>query len=68
VDFSTSASTSLTMNGNHTMTAVYVAGLPVITNQPSNLTATVGDTALFNVTALGSSLSYQWQFNGTNLP
>jgi len=41
---------------------------PVITVQPTNQTIAVGSTAAFSVTATGSApLSYQWQFNGTNL-
>ena len=41
---------------------------PVITRQPSDQTAVVGETALFTVTAIGTTpFSYQWRFNGTNL-
>jgi|SRR5690242_9365717 len=39
---------------------------PAITAQPSNQTVTAGQTATFNVAAVGSSpLSYQWNKNGT---
>ena len=42
---------------------------PVIDSQPTNQTVTVGGTALFSVTASGTPpLSYQWSFNGTDLP
>src|SRR5205823_3826162 len=34
---------------------------PVITSQPSSRTNNAGTTASFNVTATGSSLTYQWQ-------
>src|ERR1700694_2902605 len=35
---------------------------PTITAQPANQTVTVGQTATFSVTAIGSAtLSYQWQ-------
>lgn len=38
---------------------------PVIHTQPSNLSATVGSTAVFTVSATGpGNLSYQWRFNG----
>jgi hypothetical protein len=48
--------------------ALTVQAPPFITSQPTNQTVVVGDTAIFNVTATGSSpLSYQWNFNGTNL-
>src|SRR5208337_899887 len=41
---------------------------PTITMQPANQTVVVGGTANFSVTASGTSpLSYQWNFNGTNL-
>jgi hypothetical protein len=41
---------------------------PVIISQPTNQTVTVGGTATYSVTASGTSpLSYQWNFNGTNL-
>jgi hypothetical protein len=43
-------------------------GLPVITSQPTNQTVAMGDTAIFSVMATGSlPLSYQWNFNGTNI-
>jgi hypothetical protein len=39
-----------------------------ITQQPTNQTVALGETATFTVTATGSApLSYQWQANGTNL-
>ncbi len=33
-----------------------------ITKQPQNVTVTAGDRAVFNVSAAGSDLSYQWQY------
>jgi hypothetical protein len=55
--------------------SIYAAGSagkcalpPVIVVQPANKTNLVGTTASFSVTASGAvPLSYQWQFNGTNL-
>jgi hypothetical protein len=45
------------------------ANPPVILLQPTNQTVTVGGTASFSVTASGTlPLSYQWNFNGTNIP
>ena len=47
---------------------------PDITNPPVAVTAFAGAAASFSVTAIHTSayptakLSYQWQFNGTNLP
>jgi len=41
---------------------------PLITTQPANQVVTVGGTASFSVTASGTlPLSYQWNFDGTNL-
>ena len=41
---------------------------PSITAQPAGCTSVIGATANFSVVAIGSApLSYQWQFNGTNL-
>ncbi len=41
---------------------------PAIFIQPAGQTATAGSAVTFNVTAFGGlPLSYQWQFNGTNL-
>ena len=41
---------------------------PVVTNQPVPQVSLVGGTASFSVGAAGAgTLSYQWQFNGTNL-
>jgi hypothetical protein len=38
---------------------------PLIISQPASLTVTQGSTATFSVIATGSSLAYQWRFNGT---
>ncbi len=66
-DFSTSASTNVTLDANYTLTAVYVnaTGTPAITAQPASLTAPVGSSASFSVAASGVALSYQWRRNGT---
>jgi uncharacterized repeat protein (TIGR02543 family) len=40
---------------------------PVITSQPTNQTVVAGSAASFSVGASGSSLSYQWTFNGSNI-
>jgi len=43
------------------------ASAPTITTQPANQTVTAGQTASFSVVASGSSLTYQWRKNGTNI-
>ena len=40
---------------------------PAITVQPSDQTASAGNNATFTVSASGSSLTYAWRRNGTNL-
>ncbi len=45
-----------------------VQAAPTITSQPTNQTVAAGGSATFCVTASGTSpLSYQWQFNGSNI-
>ena len=45
-----------------------VLATPYITNQPVSQVVTQGSTVNFSVAATSqTSLSYQWQFNGTNL-
>jgi len=42
---------------------------PTITSEPASQTVLAGSTVLFSVIAQGvGPLSYQWQFDGTNLP
>ena len=42
---------------------------PVITNQPTNQIVLNGSNVSFSVTVSGTwPFTYQWQFNGTNLP
>ena len=41
--------------------ALTVDGAPVITGQPKSVTTEAGKTAVFTVTATGTSLTYQWQ-------
>jgi len=44
-------------------------GQPSISLQPTNLVAVSGSNAVFSVTITGAGpYTYQWQFNGTNLP
>jgi subtilisin-like proprotein convertase family protein len=40
---------------------------PAITGQPVTLSLCQGNTAVFNVTATGAGLTYQWYFNGNPL-
>ena len=67
---------------NRALTATEIAGIynagtagkcsastaPQITSQPANSTNELGSTAIFAVTAAGTSpLSFQWSFSGTNI-
>ncbi len=62
----------LTPDGNVAMMGIQIVNSgpvpPTITTQPSNSTNYPTGTASFSVAAYGTQpLSYQWQFNGTNL-
>jgi RHS repeat-associated protein len=49
--------------------SIFVLTPPSITQQPTPANGTPGQSASFSVVASGSPpLSYQWQFNGTNIP
>jgi alpha-tubulin suppressor-like RCC1 family protein len=53
-------------SANATLTVVNSA--PIILVQPASQSLELGDNAIFSVGATGSQpLSYQWQFNGTNI-
>ncbi|MEO8614597.1 MAG: DUF642 domain-containing protein [Luteolibacter sp.] len=68
VDFSTNLMTSVTMETDHTLTAVYVESAPVIISQPVGVTTGLSGSATFRVTATGTEpLSYQWRFDRTNI-
>ena len=55
------------LSSNATLT-VNPAVPPMINSQPTNQTTFAGSNATFSVTASGTApLSYQWNFNGTNL-
>ncbi len=44
-----------------------VVAAPVIVNQPAAQSVGVGSSATFNVTATGTSLTYQWRKDGNNI-
>ena len=46
----------------------FTLAAPGITVQPASQIIFFGNTLNLSVTASGSNLNYQWQFNGTNLP
>ncbi len=48
--------------GSVTSASAALKILPVIDRQPEDVTAALGETAVFTVKASGLSLSYQWQF------
>ena len=69
VDLATTAGISVTMDNDHTFTAVYAEVVPTITVHPAAVSAAVGGNATFQVTAEGSgTLHYQWRFNSANIP
>lgn len=69
VDHGTGSTVGVTMDGDHTLTAMYVESAPVIASHPASLNTVAGGSATFRVTAEGTgSLFYQWRFNGTGIP
>jgi hypothetical protein len=46
-----------------------VNGIPFILNQPQGVAAALGQSASFNVLAVGTApLAYQWRFSGNSIP
>ncbi|MCX8520026.1 MAG: DUF1566 domain-containing protein [Rhodoferax sp.] len=50
-----------------TLTVTTVVVAPTITTQPTDLAVNAGQKATFSVTATGTSPSYQWQRNGSDI-
>ena len=66
--FTVTATDTNKCSEGRTYTNVVLGIPPGISAQPQNTTNVVGTTASFTVIATGTApLSYQWQFNGTNL-
>ena len=63
---SNSASSATSTAASLTVTTGVLA--PSITSQPADLRVSAGQTASFSVKATGSSLTYQWKKNGTEIP
>jgi hypothetical protein len=47
---------------------LYSISLPVITTQPASQTVDANTSATFIVVASGAPFTYQWEFNGQNIP
>jgi GH25 family lysozyme M1 (1,4-beta-N-acetylmuramidase) len=73
VQFSDSGAYSVTVTNaygstNSANAVLTVNSPPIISAQPASASAGLGLSATFRATAIGTAtLSYQWQFNGTNL-
>ncbi|MES2659022.1 MAG: kelch repeat-containing protein [Verrucomicrobiota bacterium] len=68
-DLSTDRVISIVMDGNLTLTAVYVDSPPVITTQPVGGAVALGGTTTLRVTAEGTgTLFYQWRLGGFDIP
>ena len=63
---SNSASSATSTAASLTVTTGVLA--PSITSQPADLRVSAGQTASFSVKATGTSLTYQWKKNGTEIP
>jgi hypothetical protein len=68
VQIKTGASRNYTTIGNVAIDDFqYVPGSAVVSQQPSPVSVTAGDSATFSVEATGTNLTYQWQKNGNNI-
>jgi hypothetical protein len=47
---------------------VWVNTAPIITQQPQGISTCEGENYTLSVTALGDSISYQWQLEGSDIP
>jgi len=54
----------VTQSGNN---LVLTYADPAITADPANVVVSTGQNAIFNVTAVGASVTYQWQKGGVNI-
>jgi hypothetical protein len=54
-------------NGVYALSLTSPSPAPIITIQPVSQIVNQGSPASFNVTASGTGLNYQWQFNTTNI-
>jgi trimeric autotransporter adhesin len=69
VDFDNDARSATTPDiGGDEFSSTSTCTNPVITVQPAPVTTCLQQSATFTVTATGTNLSYQWQFNGANIP
>jgi hypothetical protein len=57
--------TAIAAGGNHNLA---LTPRPLILSLSPSITANIGDTVPFAVSATAGSLTYQWQRNGANLP
>jgi pectate lyase len=59
---------TITLDGNKSVTANFTQIPPTITTQPGSQSANAGDTVVFSVAASGSApLSYQWKKDGGDI-
>jgi len=56
------------VTSSNAILTITIPSPPIIIAGATNLTVTNGGTIYISVNATGPSLSYQWQFDGTNLP
>ncbi|MCU0749774.1 MAG: immunoglobulin domain-containing protein, partial [Akkermansiaceae bacterium] len=68
IEFSINPNTTVVLNSDHALTAVYEEGPPSITKQPLGANVRIGDRFVMEVEAVGTgTLQYQWRRNGEPL-
>jgi len=66
-DYSCEVSNSCNTSVSSDVATLTINNAPVVTSQPVDLTANVGDNVSFSVSATGTNLTYQWNKNGLAL-
>ena len=68
VTYTSSTTAAVSLDANYSLTAVYSAAAPVITSQPQPITAGLGGSATFSVSASPHTATYQWRHDGDAIP
>jgi gliding motility-associated-like protein len=67
IDYNVIVSGTYSPNDTSANIALIINGGPIITNEPSNQSVCIGDSAGFSVIASGNNLTYQWRKGTVNM-
>ncbi len=68
VAYTSATTAAAALDANYSFTAVYSANAPVITSEPQPITAALGESATFSVSATPHTATYQWRHDGNVIP